>query len=588
MKIFTKKFFLYTFSTFFVLSVLIFTLGYFFLDDIVDARLQKLISKKFGTFYSLNYESIEKDIGLTEISFVVNKAEFTSDTTDLAGMEKFPVFFFEAKTLKVERISTWNVLLGSTLDLDNILLEEPNLKVFTQNKKTNSNSEVKNRRGKSILSSVKINRFLLDEGSVQFIDFQTQKITFESSSILVDVNTIELDLTTLNDYKSFLSFQEVSIESTAPSFTPLKGFYTYKMGSMSLSSKKKNLSFKDIDINTKKSLKEASKEVINHKELVNVMIETIDINRIDLKKIIFDTKIEVGKINVKNSYIHIFKNNQKHLDSDFKKSVFNELIRSIPIPVMVDTIQLNQVDIDFELMNSTHNQPAKINFLINNGYIANFNTDVNSTDTLTFFAEGKFMKRGSLWITAHILVSDTVNNYQQFMGSIKNMPFKILNPLIKQFANADISSGYIDEISFNGTANSHRTTGSVIFKYTDLKIEFYKKKDARKRFFLLSEIANASTHKNNPNKKGELVGAHFNSQRKRWQGSVGMWLGGIIEGMFNVAVKEFPKEVLEKESKRKKGTLHKDKLHLFHKKKNNGEEPKKKNKLFHRKKNKKP
>lgn len=597
-----KKIFIYAFSTLFILAVLFSVFLYFFLDDVIDTRLQKLISKKFGTFYALEYESIEKNIGLTEISFIVNKASFSSDTTDHEGMAKFPTFFFDSKSLKVEKISTWNVIIGSSLDLSHIILEEPNLRIYTDKKDSNSNSDVRNKRGKSILSSLTIDRFLIRKGNVEIIDFQSSISTFESSSILIDVSGISLDLTHLNNYKKFLSFQDIIIESKTPRFTPLNGFYTYKMRSMNLSSENQHLSFNEIDIKTKQSLKEASKDVINHKELVNINIETINIDAVDLKKVIFETEVEVGKIDIENAYIHIFKNNRKHIESDFEKSVFNKIIRSIPIPIKVDTIQLNNVDVDFELMNSAHNQAAKVNLFINDGYISNFNTNINTQDTLTLFAEGKFMKKGDLWITSHILVSDTANNYQQFMGSIKNMPFNVLNPLIQQFANADISSGYVNELTFHGTANSQVTSGSIIFKYTDLEVEFLKK-DHRKRFYIVSELINASTHKNNPNRKGELIGAHFTYHKKRWQGSVGMWIGGIIDGIFKTVVKDLPKEIIEKEKENKKeekGIFHHKKkekdgekkslfhlkkkerehhkgLHLFHRK----EKPKEKNKLFH-------
>jgi len=608
-----KKLILYTFSSLFVLIVLLFTLSYFFLDDIIDARLKKLISKKFGTFYSLEYDSIDKDIRFSEATFVVKNASFSSDTTNTEGMSKFPVVFFNSKELRIEKISTWNIITGASLDLENIHLSEPNLTVYTLKKDLNSSNDIKNKRGKPILNAVTINHFLLENGSVEFIDYLTKAKTFESNSILVDVNKISLDLTKMNDYKTLLSFDDVSIESSNPSFSPINGVYTYKMGEMRVSSLENNLSFTDIDIETKETLKQASKNVLNHKELVNVQIGSINIEQVDLKKIIFESNIEIGKVDVNDSYIHIFKNNSKRLDADFEKHVFGEVIRSIKTPIKIDTVQLFNVDVDYELKNTIYKEPAKLNFYINDGYIANFNTDVTSTDTLHFFAEGKFMKQGNMWITARILVSDSINEYQQYMGSIKNMPFSVLNPTIKQFFNADIASGYIDEVSFHGIANKNYTSGSVVFKYTDLRIDFFKKNNHKKRFFLLSEIANASTHKNNPDKKGNLLAAHYKYQRKKWQGSVGLWLGGIINGMFNVAVKELPKEIIETEKeKKKKGIFHRDKekkkkkdkkvkhplfhlknrekkhhdgLHLFHKKKKNGDDkPKEKKHIFHHKK----
>ncbi len=611
-----KKLILYTFSTLFLLIVITFTLGYFFLDDIVDSRLKRLISKKFGTFYTLSYDSLEKDISFSSITFIVNKAKFSSDTLDTEGMEKFPSFFFETEQLKVEKISTWNVLIGSSLDLGNVLLEKPKLTLYTHQK--TKSTDVKNKRGKSILSSASIDRFLLENGEIEFIDFATKEKTFESSSILVDVNDIKLDLTNLDNYRKFLSFESFSVQSDSPKFQPLEGIYNYEMGRMNINSKENLLSFKDIKIDTKKSLKEASESVVNHKEVLNTTIATLDITDVDLKKIIFENKIEIGKIDIEDSYLHIFKNNTKRLEAGFHKKVLNEMIRSINIPIKIDTIQIFNLDYDFELLNPAHSQPSTMNIKVHDGYIANFTNDLNGQDTTQIFIEGKFMNSGDMWLTVNLVPSDSVNNYQQFAGAIKNMPFNVLNPLIKQFFNAKIASGYINEVSFHGIANTNSTYGSVVFKYHDLKMALYKKKGDHKRFGVLSSVANLSTHKNNPDKHGKLVGAKFHYQRKPWQGSVGLWLGGVINGMFNVAVKEIPKEIIEDgqefkktkkihifnhnkdpdknkdKKKRKKHPLfhlkdrekkNHDGLHLFHKKnkEDNGEDnpPKEKKKLFH-------
>ncbi len=577
-----KKLLLYIFSSLFVLLIIAFSVGYFFLDDLVDSRLKKLISKKFGTFYQLSYDSVEKDINFSDITFIVNKASFSSDTTDLEGMEKFPTYFFTTELLKVEKISTWDVLLGASLNIENITLEKPTFTLYTQEK--TKNTDVKNKRGKSILASASIHRFLLEKGEVTFIDFATKKKTFESKSIIIDINDFKLDMTDMTDYRTFLSFESFSVESSSPNFEPQSGFYNYSMESMKIDSKENILSFKGVQIDTKTSLRETSKSVVNHKEVLNTKIGQLNITDVDLKKIIFENKIEIGKIDIENSYLHLFKNNTKKLESGFHKRVLNEMIRSIKAPIKIDTIQIFNLDYDFELLNPAHSQPAIMNVKVHDGYIANFNTDRNSQDTVRIFLEGKFMNRGDIWLTVDLVPSDSIKNYQRFAGAIKNMPFNILNPLIRQFSNAKIASGYINEVSFHGVASANSSYGSVVFRYNDLKFDFYKKKGEHKRFGILSGVANLSTHKNNPDKHGKLIAAKFHYVKKPWQGSLGLWLGGILNGMFNVAVKELPKEIIEEEQEFKKTK----KLHLLHHDKGKKEEKDKKEKkkrkkhpLFH-------
>ena len=62
-------------------------------------------------------------------------------------------------------------------------------------------------------------------------------------------------------------------------------------------------------------------------------------------------KIEIGKIDIEDSYLHLFKNNTKRLEAGFHKMVLNEMVRSIKTPIKIDTIQIFNLDYDFELLN---------------------------------------------------------------------------------------------------------------------------------------------------------------------------------------------------------------------------------------------
>lgn len=499
-----------------------------------------MIEKKFGDYYTLEYDEIEKDIGLTSMTFVIKNPEFKTDTTDEEGMKKYPILFFDATELRIENMSTWDVIWGSHVNLTDIILDDPQLDIYSRKRIEKESSKVENRVGKALLSSIESDFFQINNGRVNVYDFVTKSLIMSNDDIEIDLKKPTLDLDHLDDIHKAFQFQDVEINSSQSKFAPLGSIYTFTLDSLQLQSVSNFVDLKHIEVSTQRSLKEESYDQPNQTEVINMDIGKIGIVGLQLDELIYNNKVDIRKIVISQSEIEIFKNLMTNMDDDFHKYVMNENLRKIPIPFDIDSIILKKSDLKFRLMNSKYVEPAQLDISEINGSLAHFN-NINKKDTLQLSFNGQLMNVGQLDFHAAIPIHDAINNYQSFRGTLGPMNFKYFNPIIQHFVNIKVREGEIDQLSFTGECNSTRSKGTVSFAYSDLKIDVYSLKDksVRKKNKFLSFISGLAFYKNHPTDTRPLTPKTFYFVKQKHQGSVMMWVGGIIDGMMKTTLKEF-------------------------------------------------
>lgn len=536
-----------------ILSLLVVgvTLLFIFLEDIVDARIKDLLNKRFDGYYSLEFDDIEKDIGFTQMTFVVKGARFASDTTMTEGVENYPIIFFETKELKIQNVSTWDILWGEKIDLDVIELVEPDFSLCSKLRKKKKKKKKEN--NKRQLSEIELDLFKIVNGSVKVFDFESKKRILKNDSINVQVDGILLHLNKMRNFIDAFECSDFYVDSYRSEFTPLVGFYEFGLDSLRLYGKDQRFDFKNIDIRTRESLKTISEKKINHSEVIAAKVEDVLVEGLDYNKLFYEDQLVIDKVTVSGAKIDIFKNKLTYMESTFKKKVLNQIFRSIKFPLSVDTIAINDLDLKFELMASSIKNPAHITLDDVNGYFANFNTIPELDDTLKVDIDALLFKKGKLHLEVDIATRDSIKNYQRFRGHLASMPFAKLNQTIQNFINIKIIKGWIDRLDFAGYTNDKNSWGTVAFRYHDLQMDIYSFKDKtkkRKNKFLTG-VAKMAIHPTNPLSNGNIRTASFKYTRERWEGSVMLWLGGTLVGVLKTTLKDFVLDILKDQGEKK-------------------------------------
>ncbi|MCB0477308.1 MAG: hypothetical protein KDC84_04050 [Crocinitomicaceae bacterium] len=544
-----KKILLYSLLSLLGLLVTAAILLFLFLEDIVEARIKDLLDKRFGGYYSLQWKSIEKDIGWSEMTFIVHEAKFTSDTTNVEGVENYPIIFFETKELRVKNLSTWDVLWGRKIDLDLIELVEPDFSLFAKGKK----KEEKKEKKKKQLSKIELGRFSLVDGRLSIIDYKTQHRILYHDIVNVEVDQIKLDLNKMDNFIDGFKYEDFSVESIGSEFTPLKGFYEFGIDTLSWQGKEGQIQFRNIDIRTNESLKEISKTKLNHAEVVKAFVEKIDMQGVDASELIYNDRLEIDRVAIDGARMAIFKNKLTYMEPTFQKKVLNAIFRSVKYPIKIDTIGVQNLGLVFELMATSEKDPAYITLDSITGHFANINTSPQSQDTLNISIDAILLEKGELHLDLDIAIHDSVKNYQKFRGYLQSMPFSALNQTIQNFVNIKIVKGWIDRLDFSGYTNDRKSWGTIAFRYHDLEMDIYSFKDKleKKKNGFLTGVAKMAIHKTNPLPNGDMRTAPFEYVKERWEGSVMLWLGGTLMGVFKTTLKDFVLDILNDQEEKK-------------------------------------
>ncbi len=523
-----------------------------FLEDIVSARLDQLLQDKFGTYYQMKFESIDKDINLSNASITINQVEFTTDTTDQKGLQVYPVIFFEAKRFEIKNISTWDILWGNALDIEEIKLVKPAFSYYERD--LSMQVEVSGENfSKTALSEVRIDKLSLEDGRLAYIDFETGHQLFHNDSIRFFVKDFELDLNSIVDYQNAFKWEELAVEAYKASFIPLDGIYDFFMDSLRISYANGELELKDFKVWTKESILDASMNTVNQGEVINFDLERVKITGIDFDRLIQENELHIEKVKANTIEVDVFKNKLKGYESGFTKNIMNKDIRDVPFPILVDSVVFENTRIAFEIWNEKVVKPAKMSLTKMAGHITNFTTFKEGDDTMRIHMNGKIMDQGNLVWNLDFALQDSVSNYSRFSGYVQDLPFATMNPMIRNFLNIKVTKGHLERLDFVGRTDTWNSYGHVAFRYRDMDFDIYSLKDlsVTKRNTALSDLAKIALYKQNPLPNGQFRLADFRFRRMPHESSIMLWVGGILIGAVKTCVKDFVFDIVEDMTQKK-------------------------------------
>ena len=240
--------------------------------------------------------------------------------------------------------------------------------------------------------------------------------------------------------------------------------------------------------------------------------------------------IEIGKMDMK-----IFKDKRKEFRHT-NKPAFQDMLYAWPGTIRIDSIGLMNGDITLTVHAEKANEPGSISF---NRIMAKFYNITNDTvyKTESVFlgikAEGLLMGKGKMAISFKGELFEKGNTFTM-KGSLSNLEIKELNPILEKNAFIYASSGRIDELYFNQTANNTKAAGNLTILYNGLNVTVKNKQTDdttafRERF--ISFIANRRILDSNPVADGEVRVGIIDYERDPERFIFHYWFNSILSGI---------------------------------------------------------
>ena len=229
----------------------------------------------------------------------------------------------------------------------------------------------------------------------------------------------------------------------------------------------------------------------------NISVSNFSIADYISKNDLISSYVEIGKMD-----LVAFRDKRKEF-RHAKVSAFQDLIYSYPGAIAIDSIGVLSGSITYKEHAPQAHKPGRINFskVYAKAYrITNDTIYKRATAFLELYASALLMGKGHLVIHLNGRLFDPLNAFS-VNGSLSGMYAKELNPMVAQNAFVYATSGKIDAMSFNFSANNSKSTGKLAILYHGLAFAFKNKRTddtTALKEKLISSIANIYVLDANP------------------------------------------------------------------------------------------
>ncbi len=525
------------FLTLFILTAFIY-FNFFFKDHLKE-KISSELYKVFGDYYTLTYEEIDFNFEWKSVSINLINVNLKSDTTSINNQGFLPVFF-SAKSLKISGFKALKLWLNHEIEFNSLELLKPSLQLFSSKQKEIQKKE----RNKNYYLKLNFDQLKIDSASfIFFPNYSKTDTLFNAELFSLKMNDISFNpLPNMALQKGIrwdslkLNFQKIDFH---PEFLP----YSIKISDINYSSNEDIFEMNNCSFYPNKSLRKLAFQEKYQKVFSDIFIPNLKIKGFKSDSLIKD-KIHVRELIIEKPEILLLKDKNKLINPYLEKMGLQHYLNKIKYNVQIDSILFWNATINTLLINKGENEAFSI--LINNfnGSVIGFKSGLFDDAKMLLNASGTFLGITKIWVSAEFPLHSHHHNY---IINIAGFDFKKLNPLIAHFYPLEINKGNVRSIRLFGVCDDRHNNGFIDFEYDDLDLKIFKERKGKlKKATLISFAANKIVHDSNPRKGKKLQRYKFSFEKKKFQGPIILWIGGLAEGVKETILPDKLKKVLEK------------------------------------------
>lgn len=451
-------------------------------------------------------------------------------------------YIFKAKALKIIDFSILYFIKDRALLIDRIEFEEPQISIFQGYEKIPMKKKNIPENNFSIYNTISKN---LNSLSINSIDIMNSKFNIYKNGIdtlpvfSTNDNSISVKKFSVNsetDQQNRLFFAEkFEIVLNKFSYHLANGLYSMHGKSLYASYLDSILivdSLRLVPNFTKKKFADEAEQQISRVEFISSKVKC---KTMDVKSFFENNWLVIHKIEIAGCSIDVYRDNKLPLKRIIRPSL-QSIVKNLPFFVSVDSIEMNDGELSFEVLNPDANSTGKLTVNKMNTIITGVQNDTSSfSDDQSIkavisgyiFNKGRFRQNFTFPLKA-------TKEFFYSSGKITAMPMALFNPIIEPAKHILIKSGQLDSVNFSFVANENSSEGTMKFMYHDLKVEVMNKKIANNGFKeKLQTIAvnNLIVKNNNPGKNGVIRISKIYAQHNPYRFFVFYSMQSVLSGI---------------------------------------------------------
>jgi len=513
--------------------------GYYFYTNYIQGdqwkpllqqKLKALVLNSTDSLYHIEYSDF--DLNISSGNATLSDFKLIPDTAvyqKLVAERKAPdnLFTLSVKKLSIKNVGAKKAYQEKILNIDNIIIENPNLTIV--NKRYNFNDTVKVGKPKTpyqiikkIFKQLRIDSISLKDISVNYIN-KSNPVTKQTAlkHLDIDISNVVIDSLSAQDTSRFYYTKGINITLHDYKTATPDGLYTIGVKQVYFSTSQRKIMLDKVSFTPRYSPVGFYRKTGVSGDIFTLKLKQIGINNIDLQRFLRDQKLYAGTMNISNSSVNIYNNNayKGRKSSKIGKDPHQEL-QKVALDMKLNRLNIKNTDIIYSETDAATLATGIITFKNTNGYILNVTNDADAKRAnhfMTAHIKTRFMDAAPFAVNFKfdLAAKDGAFNYSGSLGAFDG---KILDKLVKPLAMVHVQSADVKRLDFNVDANNYGGKGHVEFYYNNLNIQLLKKVNGKTELQnqgLISKLANTLIINNdNPDKKGNFRAGPIDLQRE--------------------------------------------------------------------------
>ncbi|WP_316822177.1 hypothetical protein [Pedobacter gandavensis] len=469
---------------------------------VIAEKLKAGILEGSGGLYTLNFKDIHLQLfsgtaSIDEMSLSPDTAVFNQ--LKLQGKAPIHLFQLKVKKLQVNHLGLVKAYFKKTIHINSIVLDQPSINMIhyklKKKIKDSTNSKTVYQLLSKSLRSLDIDAIRIVNADFDYIDAASQQPLHRIKKLNLNIKDLLIDSLSQFDTTRFLYTKDISFEVNG--YQAKDKMYFKKLDTITGSLVNRNVLLKGFKMIPRYPDLKFSRMHAYGKDRYNLDFDQISLRGVDFPGFLDEGTFHAKKISIGPAKLGIFLNRELPPPPNLNKGKnFPHLaLRRLNLPVIVDTLKIDNIDLAYTEYNPISQQKGTIYFQNLQGQVLHV-----SNDSLTVL-KNKYaianlsalvMKKSRIDIKIDFNLTDP-NGAFHYSGGVAAMDLTDLNVISKPLGLIEIESGKMQKVDFDIQANTHGSKGKVHFYYSDLKVKLLKEGEdgaPAKKKGLLSFLAN--------------------------------------------------------------------------------------------------
>ena len=494
------------FITFVSLILLVILTGWYLnrhWNKLLQRELPGYVAELSDSLYTVKFNNLHLDV--LSGSLTVEKVVMTADTTiyqRLLGQQRAPaeVYTISVDKLELKYFKPWRYFIGKELNAASLTVTGPSV-IMEQNATvrdtTTPRTAYQNISAK--MKSIFIGKLVLDSTNFKYIFTRkdSSRVVHQFHNLRVRINDFLIDSLALDDPTRFLYARNYEIGMRDYMNKTRDSLYWINVRGIRYDAALRTLHIGRFEVQPRYDKDAFQKKTGVQQDRYEMVLNDISLHELNPRLLLQEQQIWAQRVNIKGGSVEIYRNRMLPMPPGNKLGQYpHQLLHQLKLPLSIDTLNCNNINIQYKELSPVTTQTGYINFSHLHGLVRNI-TNIDSlvakNRQMTANFDAVFMQSGKLTAKFDFTLNDKAGHFG-VSGQLKNMNGKDLNVVTKPLGKIEIRSCDIQELSFNIKGDERKAAGHVNMLYQNLKIAVLKQdKDHKeyKRKGLISLLANS-------------------------------------------------------------------------------------------------